>query len=39
VVDKLYAAYDAVTADDIRLAVQTYLTPARRTVATLKGRN
>lgn len=38
VVDKLYAAYDAVTADDIRQAVRTYLTPARRTVATLKGR-
>lgn len=39
VVDALYDAYDAVTVDDILRAVQTYLTPARRTVATLKGRD
>ena len=38
-VDALYRAYDAVTPEDIRQAVATYLTPARRTVATLKGRD
>ncbi len=39
IVDQLYAAYDAVTVSDIQRAVTTYLIPARRTVATLKGRN
>ncbi|MBE0643887.1 MAG: insulinase family protein [Bacteroidetes bacterium] len=39
VVNQLYAAYDAVTAADIQNAVATYLTPARRTIATLKGRD
>jgi zinc protease len=39
IVDQLYAAYDAVTAADIQQAVTTYLTPARRTIATLKGRD
>jgi zinc protease len=38
-VDKLYRAYDAVTAEDIRQAVATYLSPSRRTVATLTGRD
>jgi zinc protease len=39
VVDELHAAYDAVTAEDLRRAAETYLTPARRTVATLTGRD
>lgn len=39
VVDQLYAAYDAVTVEDIQEAVRTYLVPARRTIVTLKGRN
>ncbi len=39
VVNVLYAAYDAVTAEDIQKAVATYLTPAHRTIATLQGRD
>jgi len=38
VVDRLYAAYDAVTPDDLRAAVERYLADERRTIATLKGR-
>jgi len=38
VIDALYAMYDRVTPADIQKAAATYLTPARRTVATLKGR-
>ena len=38
VIDALYAMYDRVTPADIKKAAATYLTPARRTVATLKGR-
>ncbi|MFA6234295.1 MAG: pitrilysin family protein [Bacteroidota bacterium] len=39
VVDQLYKSFDAVTAADIQKAVAMYLTPARRTIATLKGRD
>jgi zinc protease len=39
VVDALYAAYDAVTAADLRMAAERYLVPERRTVATLRGRD
>ena len=38
-VDALYKAYDAVTPADIQKAVATYLSPERRTVATLTGRD
>ncbi|MCB2205190.1 insulinase family protein [bacterium] len=38
VVNTLYATYDQITPDDIRQAVSTYLTPEKRTIATLKGR-
>lgn len=38
IVDRLYAAYDAVTPADIRAAVERYLADERRTIATLKGR-
>ncbi|MDT8323774.1 MAG: pitrilysin family protein [Bacteroidota bacterium] len=38
VVDRLYAMYDTVTPEDIREAIETYLTAERRTVATLTGR-
>ncbi len=37
VVEKLYAAIDAVTPEDIRAAARQYFTPERRTVVTLKG--
>ena len=37
VVDKLYAAIEAVTPEDIRTAALKYFVPERRTVVTLKG--
>ena len=37
VVDRFYAALDAVTAEDVMRAAKKYFTPERRTVAVLKG--
>ena len=37
VVEKLYAALDAVTPEDVRAAAQRYFVPERRTVVVLKG--
>jgi zinc protease len=37
VVDRLYAALDAVTPEDIRAAAKLYYVPGRRTVVVLKG--
>ncbi|MBL9187763.1 MAG: insulinase family protein [Opitutaceae bacterium] len=37
VIDQLYAAADAVTAEDIMSAAKKYFVPARRTVIVLKG--
>ncbi len=38
-VDELYATYDTVTPEDIRAAAREYFVTARRTIATLRGRN
>ncbi len=37
-VDRLFAAYDAVTPEDVRAAAQHYLVRERRTVAVLRGQ-
>jgi zinc protease len=39
IVDKLYAAIEAVTPEDIRAAAVKYFVPERRTVVVLKGSN
>jgi len=38
VVNELYAMYDSITPEDIQLATQTWLTPQRRTIGTVTGR-
>jgi predicted Zn-dependent peptidase len=37
-IDKLYAAYAAITPADVHAAAQRYLEPARRTVGVLRAQ-
>ena len=37
-VDELFLAYDSVTAEEVRAAAATYLSPERRTIAVLRGQ-
>jgi len=37
-VDELFVAYESVTAEEVRAAAATYLSPERRTIAVLRGQ-